>query len=139
MLTQGTFAYLPELTDEEIEAQLRYALDNGWAISIESTDDPHPRNTYWDLWGLPMFDLTDPRGAVTEINSCREAFPNHYVKVSAFDNSKGRETIALSFMVQSPVDEPGFDLVRHTGQGRTVGYTLRPYAADRPHGDRYRS
>ena len=31
----------------------RYALRNGWAISVEYTDDPHPRNSYWEMWGLP--------------------------------------------------------------------------------------
>ena len=25
--------------------------------SVEFTDDPHPRNVYWEMWGLPMFDL----------------------------------------------------------------------------------
>ena len=57
-ITQGTFSFLPDLTDEQIAAQVRYALDHGWAISVEYTDDPHPRNSYWEMWGLPMFDLT---------------------------------------------------------------------------------
>ena len=61
-ITQGTFSYLPELTDDEIKAQIQYALDNDWPISIEFTDDPHPRNVYWEMWGLPMFDLTDAAG-----------------------------------------------------------------------------
>ena len=56
-ITQGTFSYLPDFTDEEISAQARYCLANGWAVSIEHTDDPHPRNAYWEMWGLPMFDL----------------------------------------------------------------------------------
>lgn len=137
MITQGTFALLPEFTDDEIEAQLRYALDQGWAISVERTDDPHPRNIYWELWDLPMFDLTDPRAALVEVKACREAFPNQYIKVSAFDNSKGRETIALSFLVQRPATEPGFRLDRQARPGRTVGYTSHAYAADRPHGERY--
>ena len=38
-ITQGTFSYLPDLTDEQIAAQLRYALGRGWAIMIERTDD----------------------------------------------------------------------------------------------------
>ena len=42
-ITQGTFSYLPELTDEEITSQLDYALGLGWALSVEFTDDPHPR------------------------------------------------------------------------------------------------
>ncbi len=56
-ITQGTFSFLPDLTDEQIEAQIKYSLGNGWAISIEYTDDPHPRNAYWEMWGLPVFDL----------------------------------------------------------------------------------
>lgn len=137
MITQGTFALLPALDDDEIEAQLRYALDQGWAISVEHTDDPHPRNLYWELWDLPMFDLTDPRGALTEVQACRSAFPDQYVKVNAFDNRKGRETIALSFLVHQPDTEPGFRLDRQGRPGRTVGYTAHAYAADRPHGARY--
>ena len=55
-ITQGTFSFLPDFTDEQIETQLRYALSHGWAISIEYTDDAHPRNSYWEMWGLPIFD-----------------------------------------------------------------------------------
>ncbi len=58
-ITQGTFSYLPDLSDEQIAAQIQYALDNGWAISIEHTGDPHPRNAYWEMHGLPMFDVRD--------------------------------------------------------------------------------
>lgn len=118
-------------------AQLQYAVGNGWAISVELTDDPHPRNAYWELWGLPMFDLTDPAPAMTEVRACRVAFPNHYVKVNAFDARHGRETIALSFLVQRPTVEPIFRLDRHSRPGRLVGYGLHAYAADRPRGDRY--
>jgi len=56
-ITQGTFSFLPELTDAEIKAQIQYAIDQGWACSVEYTDDPHPRNTYWEMYGLPMFGL----------------------------------------------------------------------------------
>lgn len=57
-----------------------------------------------------MFDVTDPRAALDEVTACREAFPDHYVMVTAFDNRKGRETIALSFGVQHPATEPAFRL-----------------------------
>ena len=33
-VTQGTFSFLPDLTDEQIEVQIVYALRNGWAISL---------------------------------------------------------------------------------------------------------
>ncbi|MBW8320796.1 MAG: ribulose bisphosphate carboxylase small subunit, partial [Rhizobium sp.] len=45
-ITQGCFSFLPDLTDEQITAQVEYCLRKGWAIGVEYTDDPHPRNTY---------------------------------------------------------------------------------------------
>ena len=59
-LTQGCFSFLPDLTDEQITKQIQYAINKSWAISIEYTDDPHPRNNYWEMWGLPLFDIKDP-------------------------------------------------------------------------------
>ena len=61
-VTQGQFSFLPDLTDEQITLQIKYALEQGWALSVEYTDDPHPRNTYWEMFGNPMFDLKDPAG-----------------------------------------------------------------------------
>ena len=55
-IRQGAFSFLPDLTDAEIHTQVQYCIDNGWAVSVEYTDDPHPRNTYWEMWGHPMFD-----------------------------------------------------------------------------------
>ena len=66
-ITQGTFSFLPDLTDAEIRAQVDYALAQGWAISVEYTDDPHPRNFYWEMWGNPMFDLRDGAGASVDM------------------------------------------------------------------------
>lgn len=68
-ITQGTFSHLPDLTDEDIAAQIAYALGQGWPCSVEFTDDPHPRNPYWEMWGLPMFDLADPAASSTRSTS----------------------------------------------------------------------
>lgn len=138
-LTQGTFSYLPDLTDEQIEAQLRYALGNGWSISIEYTDDPHPRNAYWEMWGMPLFDLTpdDVESAMREVRACREGFPSHYVKVTAYDASYTRQTAALAFIVNRPAVEPGFRLDRTDAHDRVVRYGLRAYATAQPSGRRY--
>lgn len=101
-ITQGTFSFLPDLTDEEIAAQLDYALRHGWALSVEHTGDPRPRNNYWDMWGLPMFDRTDPAAALLAIGECRRAHPDHHIRVCAYDASYGRQTTALSFLVHRP-------------------------------------
>jgi ribulose-bisphosphate carboxylase small chain len=136
-VTQGTFSYLPPLTEAQLKAQVQYALDNGWALSVEFTDDPHPRNFLWDMWGLPMFDMRDPAAILLEVQRCRDAYPGRYIRVNAYDRTLGRQTTALSFIVQRPTDETGFRLERQEGPDRQIRYTLHPYAADRPSGERY--
>ncbi|HUD43589.1 MAG TPA: ribulose bisphosphate carboxylase small subunit [Dokdonella sp.] len=136
-ITQGTFSFLPDLTDEQIRAQVEYILQQGWAPSIEFTDDPHPRNTYWELWGLPMFDLKDAAGVLMEVRACRAQYPDHYIKVNAFDSTHGFETLRLSFIVNRPNNESGFRLIRQEVDGRALRYTLQSYASDRPPGSRY--
>jgi len=123
-ITQGTFSFLPDLTDEQIARQVDYGLAQGWAISIEYTDDPHPRNIYWEMWGMPMFDLADAAGVIDEIRACRRAQPDCYVKLNAFDSTRGFETMRLSFMVHRPKQEAKFRLRREESAGRLVRYTL---------------
>jgi len=140
-ITQGTFSFLPDLTDEQIAAQLRFALDNGWSISVEYTDDPHPRNSYWEMWGQPMFDLPidEVDRALREVRACREAFSDYYIKLIAYDASLGRQTTALSFIVNRPAGEPGFRVDRLEAHDRVIRYRLHAYAADKPVGRRYRN
>ena len=136
-VTQGQFSYLPDLTDVQIGKQIEYALKNSFAVGIEYTDDPHPRNTYWEMYGNPMFDLKDAAAVLMELNTCRKTFPNHYIRMMAFDSTRGFETIAMSFIVNRPANEPGFMLERQEGNGRSMHYSTRGYAADRPEGQRY--
>ena len=137
-LTQGAFSFLPDLTEEQITKQIQYALDKNWAISVEYTDDPHPRNNYWEMWGLPLFDIKDPAAVLFELNMCRKAKPNYYVKVACFDNSRGIESCVLSFIAQRPAYEPGFRLVRQESEGRKLIYTIESYSAvGKPEGERY--
>ena len=112
-LTQGTFSFLPDLTDEQIKKQIEYAISENWAINIEYTDDPHPRNNYWELWGLPLFDINDPATVMYEITNCRKQYSGQYIKVNAFDNTRGIESCVLSFIINRPSYEPGFELVKN--------------------------
>ncbi|MGH3342998.1 MAG: ribulose bisphosphate carboxylase small subunit [Carbonactinosporaceae bacterium] len=137
-ITQGTFSYLPDLSDDEIRAQIQYAIDHGWVVAVEFTDDPHPRNYLWEMWGLPMFDIADAAAGLYEVDACRKAYPDHYVRVLAYDARYGRQTTALSFIAHRPAHEPGFRLDRQEASDRRIRYTLRPYAAGTPHGQRYR-
>ena len=136
--TQGTFSFLPDLTDTQISAQIEYCLGRGHAIGIEYTDDPHPRNTYWDMFGNPMFDVHDAAAILMEVNACRATFPNYYIRVTAFDSTHGTESVVLSFIVNRPQVEPGFRLIRTEEAGRTVRCSIESYAVQaRPAGARY--
>jgi ribulose-bisphosphate carboxylase small chain len=136
-VTQGQFSYLPDLTDEQIGKQIEYALQRNYAVGVEYTDDPHPRNTYWEMYGNPMFDLKDPAGILMEINACRKTFPQHYVRVTAFDSTQGVESPRMSFIVNRPSREPGFGLARQEADGRQLRYRISSYATDKPEGERY--
>ena len=136
-VTQGQFSFLPDLTDAEISLQIDYGLNRGYAWSVEYTDDPHPRNTYWEMFGMPMFDLKDPAGIMLEINNCRKTFPNHYIRVTAFNSARGVESPTMSYLVNRPKREPGFGLSRQEVDGRSIRYTVHSYATDKPEGERY--
>jgi ribulose-bisphosphate carboxylase small chain len=137
-ITQGTFSFLPDLSDEQIKRQVEYCLDKGWAIGIEYTDDPHPRNTYWEMFGNPMFDIQDPAGVMLELAACRKTFGQQYIRMTAFDSTHGTESVVMSFIVNRPANEPGFRLIRTEEPGRTIRYSIESYAVQaRPEGARY--
>ena len=102
---------------------MQYCIDNGWAVSLEFTDDPHPRNTYWEMWGHPMFDNPDAAGCAA---SCNDAARLTATATSASSRSTpaGWESVRLSFIVNRPAEEPGFRLERQEAGGpHTMRYT----------------
>lgn len=133
-ITQGQFSFLPALTDAQIRAQVDYAIGKGWAVSIEWTDDPHPRNVYWTMWGHPMFEIKDGAAVLYDLAACRAACPNAYIKINAFDNTRGVESMVMSYIVNRPEMEPGFRLMRQEHEGRMQRYTTSGYSTDTPGG-----
>ena len=73
-ITQGAFSFLPDLTDEEILKQVEYCIGHHWALGVEFTDDPHPRNPLWEMWDLPMFDANDASAVVFEMNKIADRY-----------------------------------------------------------------
>ena len=121
-ITQGCFSFLPDLNDAQITAQIEYCLRNDWAIGLEYTYDPHPRNTYWEMWGNPMFDLKDAKGVMMELDDCRKAHGGAYIRVNAFDSNRGFETVRMSFIVNRPKVEPTIHMQRTDDVGRSQKY-----------------
>ena len=137
-LTQGCFSFLPDLTDAQIEKQISYCISKGLSMNVEWTDDPHPRNSYWELWGLPLFDIKDPQSVLFELQSARKLCPEGYIRINAFDARYGRESCVMSFIVNRPATEPGFFLERTDSAGRQITYTLKSYSVQaNAEGSRY--
>jgi ribulose-bisphosphate carboxylase small chain len=63
-----------------------------------------------------------------EIDECRKANTTGYIKVQAFDASKGCESCVHSFIIQRPKVEPGFYVQRTEAEGRFQRYTIQSYA-----------
>jgi len=123
--TQGCFSFLPDLSDDQISAQVEYCLRNNWAIGIEHTQDAHPRNTYWDMWGHPMFDLRDAACVMMELKACRKEHGDAYIRINAFDSTRGFETVRMSFIVNRPKHEPAFEFTRREVKGRIVNIEMK--------------
>ncbi len=60
------------------------------------------------MWGNPMFDLKDAKGVMMELDECRKAHGDSYIRINAFDSTRGWETVMMSFIVNRPKSEPGF-------------------------------
>ena len=137
-VTQGSFSYLPDLTEAQIKKQVEYMISCKLAVNVEWTDDPHPRNTFWELWGLPLFDCKDAGAVMFELAECKRFNPEGYIKVNGFDPTIGTESCAQSFIAYRPAKEPGFFLGRAEDTGRMQKYTIGSYAVQaRPVGARY--
>ena len=137
-LTQGCFSFLPDLSDVQIERQVSYCINKGFAMNIEWTDDPHPRNSYWELWGLPLFDIKDSGTVMFELREARKSCSTGYIRMNAFDASYGTESCVMSFLVNRPMNEPGFFLERTDGIGRQIIYTIKSYSVQsNSEGNRY--
>ena len=138
-ITQGTFSFLPDMTDEQIAAQIRYSLQHGWAMSVEYTDDPHPRNSYWEMWAPPAFDLEVRRLRWSCARSARAARRTPITTSSSTPTTPrwAARRPRCSFIVGRPAQEPGYRLERTDAHDRVIRYSLHPYATDKPAGRRY--
>ena len=118
------FFFFAGFTDEQIRAQAQYCIDNGWAVNIEFTDDPHPRNTYWEMWGLPMFDIKDAAAVMMELRECRKAYGDRYIRLSDIDSNTWMG-VGEDFL---PRESPGGSGIRRRGKkaGRNMRYTTQP-------------
>ncbi len=90
-----TFSYLPEMTAEEMKAQIQYIIDKEWDVAIEHVEPTRTKNTYWYMWKLPMFGEWNIDTVMEEIEACSKAYPNHHVKVIGYNKLKQSQGTAM--------------------------------------------
>ena len=96
----GTFSYLPPLTDEEVDLQVRSILGRGLVPGVEHAADPGPHDRYWSMWRLPLFEATTVAEVLTEIAACAANHPGSHVRVVGYDPR--RQCQVAAFVVRRP-------------------------------------
>lgn len=75
----GTPAWMPPKLGECIR--------KGCFICIEHTSDVQPGYTRWELWGQPSCYSGDAIALDREIETCKQAHANHYIRLNIEDLS----------------------------------------------------
>ena len=96
----GTFSYLPKMDDQRLKRLVDYIVTKGWAPAVEHVESEGAERNYWYMWKLPMFSEPTEAAIMRELNLCREAYPDHLVRLVAYDSLK--QTQGTSVVVFNP-------------------------------------
>jgi ribulose-bisphosphate carboxylase small chain len=91
---------LAQLDEQALARQIHYLLDEGFVPAIEYVRQPDPRDHYWGMWKLPLFQALAVEDVLTEIRACKAAHPDCFIKVIGYDRQ--RQTQAVSLVVHQP-------------------------------------
>lgn len=92
--------YLPRPNEAQVAKQITHLLDQGLIPAIEYTRDPRPREHYWSMWKLPLFEARDAADVQAEIHACTTAHPDAFIKLVGYDHR--RQTRTVSLLVHQP-------------------------------------
>ena len=81
-----TFSYLPQLSTDEIRAQIQYIVSQGWNPGIEHVETEGAFRNYWYMWKLPFFREQNVDSILSEIEACHREYPNHHIRLIGYDN-----------------------------------------------------
>ena len=73
-LQYETFSYLPQLTPDEIRAQIQYIVAQGWNPAVEHVEPEGASRNYWFMWKLPMFGEQNVETVLAEIEACKREY-----------------------------------------------------------------
>jgi ribulose-bisphosphate carboxylase small chain len=80
-----------------IRKQIEYIIRQEWSPVIEHVEPERVTDHYWYMWKLPMFGEREVAPILAEIATCREVYPDHYVRIVGYDN--GRQTQGARIVV----------------------------------------
>jgi len=95
-----TFSYLPALSAEEVSKQIQYFIDNKWIVGLEYCAQPDPTLVFWNWWKLPFFNPPTTDEVTSEIEACKAANPDSYIRLTGYDNKHQKQS--MSFVVHKP-------------------------------------
>jgi len=95
-----TFSYLPQMDRLQVAKQIQYLLTEGLIPAIEYVREPNPSDHYWSMWKLPLFDARAAEDVLAEIEACKTAHPDCFIKLIGYD--RRRQTQPVSFVVHQP-------------------------------------
>ena len=74
-------SYLAQLDEHQLARQIQYLLNEGFVPAIEYVRQPDPHDHYWGMWKLPLFQTRTAEDVLTEIQACKAAHPDCFIKV----------------------------------------------------------
>ena len=138
-ITQGTFSYLPDLTDEQIAAQIALRPRQRLGDHGRAHRRPASAQLLWEMWAQPHVrpHRARRRRRDARLRACREALPS-LRQDRRLRRSLGRQTRRCRFIVTGPPRSRASGSTARRGP-TGVRYTLHSYApSSRPVRERYR-
>lgn len=104
-----TFAFLPPLSQAQIEAQATHILKAGHVPAIEFSEAPSSADFYWRQWPIQPAKINSltgkpepltPAHLSNQLEACARRHPFAFIRLSAY-NPQTRTT-TLSFITKTP-------------------------------------
>jgi ribulose-bisphosphate carboxylase small chain len=103
-----TFAFLPPLSNAQIEAQAHTLLANGWLATVEFSETPTHADFYWRQWPIMATRFSAEGQAqamsagqvMSQIDACARRHPYAFVRLSGY-NPASRMT-EMQFIAKTP-------------------------------------
>ncbi|RCV18578.1 hypothetical protein SEVIR_3G315200v4 [Setaria viridis] len=106
-----TLSYLPPLSTDDLLKQIDYLIRKNWIPCLEfskvgfvyrenNRSPGYYDGRYWTMWKLPMFGCTEATQVYAELEECKKAYPDAYIRILGFDNV--RQVQCIMFIAYKP-------------------------------------